>query len=73
MNKEDQKLYAVKVFEKVKMRNSEIDRKALLKEISIMRKLNHNGVIKMHEVFEDETNIYFVLDYLEGGELYNHI
>lgn len=38
-----------------------------------MRKLNHNGVIKLHEVFEDEINIYFVLDYLEGGELYHHI
>ncbi|CAD8141236.1 unnamed protein product [Paramecium octaurelia] len=73
VNKENQKLYAVKVFEKNKMRSSEIDKQALLKEISIMRKLNHNGVIKLHEVFEDEINIYFVLDYLEGGELYHHI
>ncbi|CAD8049189.1 unnamed protein product [Paramecium primaurelia] len=73
LNKENQKLYAVKVFEKNKMRSSETDKQALLKEISIMRKLNYNGVIKLHEVFEDEINIYFVLDYLEGGELYHHI
>ncbi|CAD8058324.1 unnamed protein product [Paramecium sonneborni] len=73
VSKQNQKLYAVKIFEKDKMKNSEIDKKALLKEINIMRKLNHQGVIKLHEVFEDETNIYFVLDYLEGGELYNHI
>ena len=35
-----------------------------------MRKLNHKGIIKMHEAFEDEFNIFIVQDLLEGGELY---
>ncbi|CAD8170451.1 unnamed protein product [Paramecium octaurelia] len=73
-NKKSNKLqFAVKVFEKSKMINTETDRLALLKEISILRKLNYKGLIKLHEVYEDETHIYLVQDYLQGGELYQHI
>lgn len=30
----------------------------------ILRKINHKGLIKMHEVYEDESSIYFIMDYL---------
>ncbi|CAD8070928.1 unnamed protein product [Paramecium sonneborni] len=70
---EKQQQYAVKAFEKSKMINTETDKLALLKEISILRKLNHKGLIKMHEVYEDETHIYLVQEYLQGGELYQQI
>ncbi|CAD8140536.1 unnamed protein product [Paramecium pentaurelia] len=73
INKETKKLYAVKIYEKSKINNSEMDRLALVKEMAIMRQLNHKALIKMYEVYEDETNIFFILEYLEGGELYNHI
>ncbi|CAD8188689.1 unnamed protein product [Paramecium pentaurelia] len=71
--KSDKQQFAVKVFEKSKMINTETDRLALLKEISILRKLNYKGFIKLHEVYEDETHIYLVQEYLQGGELYQHI
>ncbi|CAD8138347.1 unnamed protein product [Paramecium octaurelia] len=73
INKETKKLYAVKVFEKSKIKNSETDRLALVKEMTIMRKLDHKGLIKMYEVYEDDSNVFFILEYLEGGELHNHI
>ena len=39
-----------------------------------MRKIEeHKNVIKMHEVYESENNIYLVLDHLQGGELYERI
>lgn len=41
--------------------------------MTIMRKLNHKGLIKMYEVYEDDANVCFILEYLEGGELLNHI
>ncbi|CAK57049.1 unnamed protein product (macronuclear) [Paramecium tetraurelia] len=71
--KSEKQQFAVKAFEKSKMINTETDRLALLKEISILRKLNYKGLIKMYEVYEDETHIYLVQDYLQGGELYQHI
>lgn len=42
---------------------------SLWKEIEIMRMLNHENIIKLHEVYEDEKKVYLILDLLEGGEL----
>ena len=42
-----------------------------MRELAIMRKLNHHGVLKLYEVYEDDGHIFFVMDYLEGGELQN--
>lgn len=36
------------------------DQKALLKEIEIIRKICHKGLIQVHEVYEDEAMIYIV-------------
>ena len=36
-----------------------------------MRQLNHQNVCNLNEVYESANDLYFVLDYSEGGELYN--
>lgn len=41
----------------------------LLKEISILRQLNHDGITKLFEVFENKKKIYIILECLNGGEL----
>jgi serine/threonine protein kinase len=38
-----------------------------------MRHLDHENVIKLHEVFEGEQHIYLVMDLLKGGELFDRI
>jgi len=38
-----------------------------------MRKLNHENIIKLHEVYESENHIYLVLELLSGGELFERI
>lgn len=40
-----------------------------MKEISILRKMNHPGVIKLYEVYENDSYIYLVKELLKGGEL----
>lgn len=35
----------------------------------ILRKLNHESIIKLNEVFEDSEAIYMILDYMGGGTL----
>ncbi|KAL4508084.1 hypothetical protein ABPG72_021457 [Tetrahymena utriculariae] len=65
--------FAVKAFEKDKFAQIEIDRPALIKEISILRKMNHPGVIKMYEVYENETHIFLVNELLKGGELFHKL
>jgi len=41
-----------------------------------MRKLNHKNIVCLKEVFEDESEdgkIYMVMEYVSGGELFDHI
>jgi calcium/calmodulin-dependent protein kinase I len=38
-----------------------------------MRRMNHPGVLKLFEVHESDTNIYFVCEQLEGGELFQKL
>lgn len=47
----------------------EIDKEALFNEISILRRLNHPNIIKLHEVYETSTLIGLVFDEIKGGEL----
>ncbi|CAD8070156.1 unnamed protein product [Paramecium sonneborni] len=63
---------AVKVFEKTSF-SQMTDRLALLKEVHILRQLQHSNIIELHEVFETKTQIFLVFDYLTGGDLTNFI
>jgi calcium-dependent protein kinase len=38
-------------------------------EITILRKLDHHGIIKLHRVYEDFSYIYLVMDLVEGENL----
>ena len=35
--------------------------------------LDHPSVIKLYEVYEDDNNMYLVLEYCSGGELYDRL
>jgi len=46
------------------------------REIEVMKKLNHKNIICLEDVFEEEGStgkIYMVLEYVGGGELFEHI
>jgi calcium-dependent protein kinase len=38
-----------------------------------MEQMDHQNIVKLYEVYEDDTNFYLIMDYLRGGELYNEI
>ena len=39
-------------------------------ETNILRELDHPNIIKMYEAFEDNENVYLVMEVCEGGELF---
>ena len=43
------------------------------REIEIMKNLDHPHIIKLFETYEDERNLYLVMELCEGGELFDHI
>jgi len=45
----------------------------LQREIDIMQKLKHAHIISLEEVFDEEDNIYLVLELVTGGELFDQI
>jgi serine/threonine protein kinase len=49
---EDGQSYAVKAFSKEAAYSEENGKECLIKEIEVMRCLDHNNIMKLHEVFE---------------------
>lgn len=63
------KFYAMKVVAKKTIENYSM-RDQLKNEISIMSGLTHPRIINLETIFEDQKNIYLVLELAEGGHLY---
>ncbi|CAG9319146.1 unnamed protein product [Blepharisma stoltei] len=68
-NIETQQDFAIKSIEKSQVVNFPSNFAQLVSEIKIMRSLDHPNVVKLHKVYESETHIHLVLDYLAGGDL----
>uniref|UniRef100_A0A2P2JEQ4 non-specific serine/threonine protein kinase n=1 Tax=Rhizophora mucronata TaxID=61149 RepID=A0A2P2JEQ4_RHIMU len=43
------------------------------REISIMRRLSHRRIVKLYEVLATKTKIYYVMEFVKGGELFAKI
>ena len=39
----------------------------------IMQNVEHPFIVKMHYIYQKNYRIYFVMDYIGGGELFKHI
>ena len=63
---------AIKILEKDRI--VELDDKVRVKrEFDMLARLNHPNVILVAEIFESQNNYYSVMEYCEGGELFNYI
>jgi serine/threonine protein kinase len=62
--------FAAKIIEKTA---SDEELNLLQREIDIMKKLNHQNIIQLIEVFDEPEHIYLVLELITGGELFDQI
>ena len=60
---------AIKIFDK----SSGINLEHLENEIASLRKLNHQNIVKLEEVIENESQLYFVMELCNGGSLAEHV
>ena len=66
---QNQKFYAMKsmrkdvILDKNSVENINLER-------MIMFQVNHPFIVNMHYVFQRTCRIYFVMDYVDGGELF---
>jgi calcium-dependent protein kinase len=35
--------------------------------------LDHPNILKLYEYFEDEKNVYIIMEYLRGGSVYDRM
>ena len=68
LNDKDQKYYALKSLEKNK--NCLI---AFDTEINLLKKLDHENIIKLHDFYENKQKLNIILEYAENGTLGNVI
>lgn len=47
--------------------------KYLYSEIELMLELNHPNIIKLYYYFEDDTNVYLILELAKSGHLYRKL
>ena len=66
------KVYAIK---EISYENLSKIKNTIKREFTVMKKLDHPNIIKLHEVFFDSENknVYLVLDYYEKGDLFNFL
>ncbi|KAK2949020.1 putative Calcium/calmodulin-dependent protein kinase type 1 [Blattamonas nauphoetae] len=72
-NKITGKLVAVKILDKTQIVNNVHEMKSLYSEITILMKLRHPHIIRISDVFELSDRICIVMEYAEGGELFDRI
>jgi len=41
----------------------------VLRETSILRRVDHPSIVKLYEVYEDESNVFLVYELLQGKDL----
>jgi len=67
----DGKRVAIKIINRKDL--SEVDDEALKQEVAILGKLRHDNITRLIDFFTDEKHYYVVLEYLDGGELFDRI
>ncbi|TGZ74083.1 hypothetical protein CRM22_001136 [Opisthorchis felineus] len=71
--KDKGKLYAMKVLKKARLVCNEKDKAHTVSERNILQMLRHPFLVRLHYAFQNHSNLYIVLEYCPGGELFNYL
>lgn len=66
-------IVAVKTLVKSKINLTKSEMEDMIKEIEILKLLDHPNIIKIYEYFNSDTKMDIVLEYCNGGELFDEI
>ena len=66
----NQKIYAMKI---INLENNEDYKEYFDSEIEMLKKLNHQNIVKYYTNFETKKKIYIIMEYLEYGALSDYI
>jgi MAP/microtubule affinity-regulating kinase len=67
------RIVAIKSFNKQTLNKNNENKKKILYEIDLMKKLNHSNITKILENFETEKYILIIMEYINGGNLFSFV
>ncbi|TDH65253.1 uncharacterized protein CCR75_008065 [Bremia lactucae] len=69
--------FALKIIEKQRIQRLRIRHQNIFNEINmekdVLNRLRHQNIIRLYQTFQDDKNLYFLLELLTGGELLSHL
>ena len=71
-NVRTKKKVAIKILEMKKIAMMS-DRGRVAREIKILKEVKHRNIIQLFEIIETSYAIYMIMEYAEGGELFDYI
>ncbi|KAK0396816.1 hypothetical protein QR680_001869 [Steinernema hermaphroditum] len=70
---QDRNIYAMKVLHKDHIKKRNEVQHVMAERNVLISNVDHPFLVSLHYSFQNEGKLYFVLDYLNGGELFCHI
>lgn len=64
---------AIKAIHKSGLHHEQIDKDRMLKEINVLKSLDHPNILRCYEIFEDQLHYYVSVEYCDGGELFKRL
>ncbi|CAI0423902.1 unnamed protein product [Linum tenue] len=64
---------AIKIIDKERVLRASGMMEQIKREISVMKMIRHPNVVELYEVLATKTKIYFVMEYVKGGELFDKV
>uniref|UniRef100_A0A7N6B393 Serine/threonine-protein kinase Sgk1 n=1 Tax=Anabas testudineus TaxID=64144 RepID=A0A7N6B393_ANATE len=71
--KHDEKYYAVKVLQKKIILNRKEQKHIMAERNVLLKNVKHPFLVGLHYSFQTTDKLYFVLDFINGGELFFHL
>lgn len=62
---------AIKIIDKTQLNPGSLQK--LFREVRIMKYLDHPNIVKLFEVIETEKTLYLVMEYANGGEVFDYL
>lgn len=63
--------FAIKCIKREELSQDDVD--ALMLEVAILKQMQHPHIVKLYEVFQEDTYYYLVTEFMAGGELFDRI
>ena len=63
---------AIKIINRQKINSLDVAEK-IRREIQILKMFRHPHIIKLYEVITTPTDIFMIMEYVSGGELFDYI